>query len=73
MINDIFFKIKQNQLLYEYLKYHSYWYRKILNNELFLNDMIDEMKIELKITNIDKLNDLSNKIELISSFLSIIN
>ncbi len=73
MINDIFFKIKQNPLLYEYLKYHSYWYNKLIENESYIYEMIDEMKKELKITSIDKLNDLSNKIELISSFLSIIN
>ena len=73
MIDDMFFKIKQDPLLYEYLKYHSYWYRKILNKEIFLNNMVDEMKKELKIRGIDKLSDLSNKIDLISSFLSIIN
>ena len=73
MINDIFFKIKQNPLLYEYLKYHSYWYEIILNNESSIDNMIDEMKKELKLTATDKLDDLKNKIELISSFLSIIN
>ncbi len=73
MINDIFFKIKQNPLLYEYLKYHSYWYEIILNNESSIDNMIDEMKKELKLTAADKLDDLKNKIELISSFLSIIN
>lgn len=73
MINDIFFKIKQNQLLYEYLKYHSYWYKIILNNESSIDTMIDEMKKELKLTTSDKLDDLKNKIEIISSFLSILN
>lgn len=73
MINDEIFKIKQDKMLYEYLKYHSYWYELIKKNSLNVKEMIKEMKIELKQTPIDKIKDLNKKIELLSSFINLIN
>ena len=73
MIIDEIFKIKQDKILYEYLKYHSYWYKEIRKDRNRVKDMIKEMKIELKQTTEDKITDLNKKIEFISSLFEIMS
>ena len=73
MISNIIIEIKKDKMLYEYLKYHSYWYEILKNDEMQIKDMIKEFKNELKINPEDKLKDISNKINLIKSILEIIS
>lgn len=73
MINETMVRIKQDQILYNYLKYHSYWYTRILLNENSIKEMINEMKKEYKLTTEDKLKDLNNKLELVSSLLEVLS
>ena len=73
MINDEIINIKQDKPLYEYLKYHSYWYKEIKRDGKKLNDMIKEMKIELKQTTSDKIIDLNKKIEFLSSLMELLS
>ena len=72
MIDEVILRIKQDKVLYNYLKYHSYWYIKIKRNNNKVYEMIEEMKKELKLTKEDKLEDLKEKIELISAFLDVL-
>lgn len=73
MINELMFNIKQDHMLYNYLKYHSYWYTRLILDESLLKEMIEEMKKEYKLTSVDKLKDLNSKLELISSFLEVLS
>ena len=73
MINDIIFKIKQDKKLYLYLLYHSTWYYILTYNPEKIKDMIQDMKIEYKETSIDKIKDLSKKIEMVSSLLDVLS
>lgn len=73
MINEIIFKIKQDKKLYSYLLYHSYWYYILTYNPEKVKDMIQEMKVEYKETSIDKIKDLSNKIQMVSSLLEVLS
>ena len=73
MINEIIFRIKQDRKLYEYLKYHSYWYRILYYNPEKIKDMIKEMKKELKETFEDKLSDLNNKMKYIGSLIDLLS
>jgi len=66
------FKIRENDNLYTYLKYNSYLYKNILRNEITIKDLEKLMKIELKQTTPDKLNNIRNKIELVNAFLDIL-
>ena len=72
MINQLMLKIKQDKLLYNYLKYHSYWYEELLLDENKVEDMIKEMKKDLKMNPEDKLNDLKEKLELFSSIIEVL-
>ena len=73
MINEAIFIIKKDEKLYEYLKYHSYWYSRITYNKDLIKEMVKEMKIELKETVEDKIIDFSKKLELVSSFLDVLS
>ena len=72
MINQLMLKIKQDNLLYNYLKYHSYWYEELLLDENKIEDMIKEMKKNLKMNPEDKLNDFKEKLELFSSIIEVL-
>ena len=73
MINETIYRIKQDPMLYNYLKYHSYWYKELYLDEYKINDMINEMKEEYKLTAKDKINDLNEKLSLISSLLEVLS
>ncbi len=71
MINEAILKVKEDRKLYNYLKYHSYWYNIITENPERIKDMIKEMKKELKETFEDKLSDINNKISFIRSLVEL--
>lgn len=71
MTNVIFF-VKNDQLLYNYLKYHSYWYKILIRNPNMINKMVEEMRIEYKLTMKDKIENLGERINLINSLLSVL-
>ncbi len=73
MINETIFFVKQNKKLYEYLKYHSYWYKIISEDETKIKDMVKEMKKEYKETVEDKMRDFSKKIEMFSRLLEVLS
>ena len=73
MINDIIFRIKQDKKLYEYLKYHSHWYKILAYNPEKIKDMIKEMKKEYKETFEDKLTDLNSKIKYLNSIIDLLS
>ena len=73
MINDIVVRVRQDPKLYNYLKYHSYWYKILTNNPKMIKDMVKEMKKELKETLEDKLNDLNKKMKYINSLIDLLS
>lgn len=73
MINDVMFRIKQNDSLYMYLKYHSNWYLNLSRNINTISDMVIEMKREYKLTNEDRIEDFTKKLEMISSILQVLS
>lgn len=73
MINEIMFRIKQNNNLYTYLKYHSNWYLPLSRNMASVNNMVNEMKREYRLTSGDKIEDLTKKLEMVSSILQVLS
>lgn len=71
MINETILKIRENPLLYQYLKYHSYWYKILLRDNIRVNEMISKMKEEYKITTKDKIDMVGQKINMIRSLLEV--
>ena len=73
MINENIYIVRQDQKLYNYLKYHSYWYDLLTFNSDYLKQMNKEMKIETKDTVEDKIIDFTKKLELLSSLLEVLS
>ncbi len=72
MINYIIVEIKKDNKLYNYLKYHSYWYYILTYEPQRIKDMIKEMKEELNETTEKKLEDLNKKINFIGNLFDIL-
>ncbi len=66
------FKLKNNSLLQKYIRENSYWYKILNRNPELIVKMNEEMKQKYKLTTTDKINDLSEKIDLIKTFMSMI-
>ena len=64
------FKIKNNPLLQRYIREHSYWYKILNRNPNLISKMEEEMKKEYKLTISDRINDISEKINLVQTFLN---
>lgn len=69
---DIQFKIKNDPMLQKYIRENSYWYKILNRNPLMINQMIEEMKEKYKLTTTDKINNISEKLDLIRTFMSVL-
>lgn len=69
MRSDILLKIRNDPRLENYLKYNSYWYKELLINPDSIRNMESEMKKEYKLTLSDKINNMTQKVEMIRSFM----
>ena len=69
---DIQFKIKNDPMLKKFLRENSYWYKNLNRNPDMINVMIDKMKEKYKLTTADKINDLSDKLDLIKTFMNVL-
>ena len=64
-------KIKSNPNLYRYLRENSYWYKYLNRSPLSLKKMEEEMKEKYRLRPTDKLENVSNTIKMIESFLEV--
>lgn len=64
------FKIKNDPMLQRYIRDHSFWYKYLNRNPGLITKMTEEMKKEYKLTTSDKINDFSEKLTLIQTFLN---
>lgn len=71
MINETIFMVKQDYNLYQYLKHHSYWYKYLLRDRSSLSKMVEEMKVEYKLTTKDKIERVREKMDMVSTFLQV--
>lgn len=69
---DIQFKIKNDQMLQKYIRENSYWYKILNRNPNMINTMVDEMKEKYKLTTADKINNISEKLDLIKTFMNVL-
>lgn len=69
---DLVYSIRNNPPLYHYLRYHSYWYKELNRNPSSLKILEQEMKREYKLTTEDKINKISDRMSMITSFLEVL-
>lgn len=64
--------IRSNPMLNQYLKYHSYWYKELIRDPSLVKRLESEMKKEYKLTTEDKISKLSERMNMITSFLEVL-
>lgn len=65
-------KIRTDPNIYRYLRENSYWYKYLNRDPLSINKLEEEMKSKYKLTAEDKLEKLSNSINIISNFMEVL-
>lgn len=70
------FKIKlaldSNPDYRKYLRSNSYWYKTLNRNPEMLNDFISEVKEKYKLRTTDKINNIIDKIDMVSKFINVL-
>ena len=69
---DVQFKIKNNYLLQKYIRGNSFWYKYLYRNPGLLSEMEREMKEKYKLTASDKIKDISEKLDLLRTFMNVL-
>lgn len=64
--------IKENPNIYRYLRENSHWYKELNRDGYNIKYLISEMKEKYKLTPKDKLEKLSNNIDMIMSFMDVL-
>lgn len=66
------YMIDSNPILNRYLREHSNYYKNIIRNPGFINDIVNLMKKEYHLTFPDKLDKIKNNISLVTGFMDVL-
>ena len=72
MKTALVFSLRNNPMLYRYLKYNSYWYKELCRNPSSIKVLEQEMKKAYKLTTEDKISKLNDRMSMISTFLDVL-
>lgn len=73
MILSLQYKIKNDPNLHRYLREHSNWYKNLNRDPNSIFQMEQEMKEKYKLTTEDRINQLADQINLIRTFMDMMN
>ena len=73
MLYDIQYKINSDINLKKFLRENSYWYKELNRNPENFKYFVEDMKIKYKLTPADKINSTVESINMLQSFLDILN
>ncbi len=73
MIEEITSKLYQNPVYLEYLRYHPKWYIALNRYPESYKDFEKEVKVKLKLTVSDKVENLRKQIEFINGMIKYLN
>ncbi|MBQ6686960.1 MAG: hypothetical protein IJN03_00360 [Bacilli bacterium] len=62
-------ELKKNEKMYNFLKENSYWIKELNRNPESYKKFVQEMKIKYKLRPTDKVNEVIDNIDLISTVL----
>ncbi len=65
-------KINTDPLTKRFLREHSYWYKYLNRTDKYYPEFLKDMKEKYHLTTTDKLNKISNDINLFRSFLEVL-
>ena len=64
--------LDNNYTYKRYLRYNSYWYKILNRNPFLIDDFIREVKEKYKLRTTDKINDIMDKIDMVSKFINVL-
>ena len=64
--------IDSNPNYKNYLRSNSYWYKILNRNPDMFNNFVNEVKEKYKLRTSDKINDVIDKIDMISKFIDVL-
>ena len=73
MKTETLIKIRNNPIIYNYLRENSYWYKEINRDDSILKEIEGKAKDYYKLNLSDKLSNLNDKISIFRTFMDIIN
>ena len=59
-------------LLKRYLREHSFYYKNLNRNPIFINEIVEMMRKEYHLTLPDKLDKIKNNISMINTFMDVL-
>lgn len=69
---DTQFKIKSDANYQKYLRENSHWYKILNRNPERFNDFASEMKERYRLRPTDKISDISDKLDMVRTFLNVL-
>lgn len=66
------FMLNNNPLIKKYLREHSYYYKNIIRNPSFINEINMLMKKDYHLTLPDKLDKIKDNISLVNTFMEVL-
>ena len=73
MDKELLKRIRENQLVYSYLREESSEYKELLRNKEYIKEIEKKAKEFYKQTSIDKIERLQDKINLIRTFMDVLD
>ena len=64
--------LEENPYLRRYLREHSMYYKNIIRNPSFINEMEELMKKEYKLTFPDKMSKIKDNISMFNAFMDVL-
>ena len=64
--------LDSNPLYKEYIRNNSYWYKILNRDPTMFNSFIEEVKEKYKLRTTDKINNMVDKIDMISKFINVL-
>lgn len=70
---ETFYQIRNNPIIYSYLREDSYHYKYIYRNPNHLKTIEGLAKERYKLRSVDKIDKIKNNIDLIKTFMDVLN
>ncbi len=55
-----------------YLRENSYWYKTLIRNPKMIDILVEEVKDKYKLRTTDKINNIIDKIDMVSKFINVL-
>ena len=69
---ELQYRINSDPRLKQFLRENSYWYKYLNRSNTYLKPFISDMKDKYKLKTTDKINKLTNNINMVKTFLDVL-